>query len=279
MSLNEDNDSRDFFITVATMFVAGPFVYVVIPIVALEFTRPNRRWWIISLSIIILLLSVLQTGRRSMLLYFVVVFVYILFSNSDFFKSNGKKLKLFLFTGLFIGLLLSSVSWISSQRDTSFKETGYVYFGGGIAGFSNRIERIDNNFFGAATLHGTIVPVMIANKYLTKSYPSWWKELDALVEAADEIKIGPNEYMNAFTTMFYVPYIDFGWIGLVVIPFILGIIYRNYYRRSKLNLNSTSRIVYSLLIIGLAGSMYTLYITQSPYILSFLYVPILFKNK
>ena len=279
MSLNQPEESRDFLITVITMLVAGPFAYVVIPILGLELSQPKSRWWVILLALLIIVLFILQSGRRSILIYVIPGVLYLVFNNPKSSFSFKAKLKLFLNYSPLVGVILYLISWLSFQRDTSFNETGYIYLGGGIAGFSQRIEQLDTWYWGAGILHGLLVPVMIGIKYLTHSYPLWWVKLDALVEAANEINIGPNEYMNAFTSMFYVPYIDFGALGVLVISLLVGIIYGKAYKRVFSNPNSLNRGIYALLIVGLLGSMYTLYFTQSPYVLSFIYVYFLFKQK
>jgi oligosaccharide repeat unit polymerase len=221
----------------------------------------------------------LQSGRRSLLIYIIPAVLFIVMKNPKNSLSKKAKRKLLLIFYSLVAIIIHLISWLSFQRDTSFKETGYVYLGGGIAGFAERIELIDSWYWGAATLHGLLVPIMIGFKYLTHSYPIWWVKLDSLVEAANEIQIGPSEYMNAFTTMFYVPYIDFGAVGVLLISFLVGIIYGKAYKRVVFDPNSLNRSVYALLIVGLTGSMYTLYFTQSPYVLSFIYLYFIFKKK
>ena len=269
---------RGFFVTVITMLVAGPFTYVVIPILGLELGQPKKRIWVILVSLLIIALSILQSGRRSMLIYVIPAVLFLVLKKPKNTISQLARRKLLLVISSLLVIMIYTISWLSFQRDTSFMDTGYVYLGGGIAGFAERIELIDTWYFGAATLHGLLVPIMIGIKYLTNSYPLWWVNLDVLVEAANEIQIGPSEYMNAFTTMFYVPYIDFGVLGVLFISIIVGIIYGKSYSRVVFNPNCVNRSVYSLLIVGLFGSMYTLYFTQSPYLLSFAYVYFLFKR-
>ena len=279
MNLSEPVESRTFFITVITMLVAGPFAYVVIPILGLELSQPKKRWWVILLSLLIIILFILQSGRRSILIYIIPAVLYLLIKNPNSSLSKKANLKLLLNFIPLLVFLIYLISWLSFQRETSFNETGIVYLGGGVAGFSARIEFIDTWYWGTGTIHGLLVPVMIGYKYLTHSYPTWWVNLDLLVEAANEVSVGPNEYLNAFTTMFYVPYIDFGWLGVLLVPLLLGIIYGRAYKRVILHPNSLNRSIYALLIVGLVGSMYTLYFTQSPYVLSFIYVYFLFKQE
>lgn len=278
MNIGHPVNDRGFFVTVITMLVAGPFSYVVIPILGLELGQPKKRRWVILVSFLIIALSILQSGRRSMLIYVIPAVVFLVLKKPKNSISQKAKRKQLVVISSLVAIIIYGVSWLSFQRDTSFVDTGYVYLGGGIAGFAERIELIDTWYFGAATLHGLLVPIMIGFKYLTNSYPEWWVNLDVLVEAANEIQIGPSEYMNAFTTMFYVPYIDFGGLGVLLISFIVGIIYVKSYNSVVFNPNCVNRSVYSLLIVGLFGSMYTLYFTQSPYLLSFAYCYFLFKK-
>ena len=279
MNLSGPVGSRDFFITIITMLIAMPFVYVVIPILGLELCRPKKRWWVILLTLLIIFLFVLQGGRRAILIYIIPSVLYIVIDDLRNYLSKKIKSKLLLIIISLSAIIIYLISWLSFQRDTSFKETGYLYLSGGIASFSERIEHIDKFYLGAGTLHGFLAPIMIGVKYLTHSYPSWWVNLDSLVEAKNEIKIGPAMYMMAFNTMFYIPYIDFGVVGVLLISLLVGIIYGWAYRRVFSDSNSLNKSVYALLIIGLFGSMYTLYFSQSPYVLSFIYIYFIFKKK
>lgn len=279
LNINQDKEERKILLSIITSLIAGPMSFVVIPILGLELTLSKKRAWVILLSILIIILSILQNGRRSILIYIVPAIGFIFFFRKVIVKSIESKFKTYFFIVFTVAISISGILWLSNQRDTSVKDTSYIYLGGGVAGFSNRIEKVDKFYWGAGTMHGFLVPIMIGKKFYFGSYPEWWVKLDALVESADEIKIGPNEYMNAFTTMFYVPYIDFGPIGVLMISFLFGLFNGQIYRRMVYNSSILNLSTYSLLIVGFFGSMYTFYFTQTPYALSFFYIWLLFKNK
>jgi len=278
LNLNQNREERNALLVSIQSLISGPFTFLIIPILGLELISSKKRKWIIIVSIIILILSVLQSGRRSLLIYMLPSLLFFFFNSSNSTKSFPISQRgYFILTTLFVSMVIG-ISWLSSQRETSLIETGYIYLGGGVTGLNHRIENIDKWYLGSGIFHGYLAPVMIAGKYLFGSYPEWWVEIDTLVEAANEIKIGPNEYMNAFTTMFYVPYLDFGLIGVIIVSFFFGILNGKVFRKIQIKPNKVNRSIYALLIIGLFGSMYTFYFTQAPYALSFLYIWIIFKE-
>lgn len=274
----EEETSRGFFLTVISMFIAVPFVYVSVPVLGLELCRKKKRWWIIVLAVLIEVLYVLQSARRSMLIYIMPALFYIIISNRQFLLSNKEKRKMIYFFIILSAVIIVGISWLSFQRETSFQETGKEYVAGCFPSFSERIEKCDTWYLGAGTLHGLLVPIMIGRNFFVHSYPEWWLKLDYLVEAPDSIQIGPNAYVNAFNTMFYIPYLDFGFLGILLISLIVGVIYGRAYRKVVMRPSSRNRAIFSVLLIGLVGSLYTLYFTQSPYMLSFFYLYFLFRK-
>lgn len=274
----EEETSRGFFLTVISMFIAVPFIYVSVPVLGLELCRKKKRWWIIVLSVVIEVLYVLQSARRSMLIYIMPALFYIIISNRQFLLSKKEKRRMMFFFIVLSVIIIVGISWLSFQRGTSFQETGKEYIAGCFPSFSERIEKCDTWYWGAGTLHGLLVPIIIGRNFFVHSYPEWWLKLDYLVEAPDSIQIGPNAYVNAFNTMFYIPYLDYGFIGIILISFIVGVIYGGAYRKVVIRPSSRNRAVFSVLLIGVVGSLYTLYFTQSPYILSFFYLYFLFRK-
>ena len=276
----EDEISQGFVLTVSSLLVAIPFVYVSVPVLGLEFCSNKKRWWVILLSLIIIVFYILQSARRSILIYILPALFYLIISNNtQFNKTKHDKKKIYLAFVIIAALIVFGVSWLSTQRETSFKETGKEYIAGCLPSFSQRIERCDTWYMGAGTLHGILVPIMIGRNYFVHSYPKWWNDLDYLVEAPDDIQIGPSTHMNAFNTMFYIPYLDFGFLGVLIIPFLIGLLYGGIYRRTLIKPSSRNQAIYSVLLIGLFGSMYTLYFTQYPSLLSFIYLYIVFSKK
>lgn len=275
----EEETSSGFFLTVSSLFVAIPFVYVSVPVLGLEFCRTHKRWWILLLTFVIIVLYILQSARRSMLIYILPAIFYLIISNNQNIRSKREKRKLYKIFFILVTLIIFGVSWLSFQRETSFQESGKEYIAGCFPSFSQRIEKSDTWYFGAGTLHGILVPIMIGRNYFVHSYPIWWQQLDKLVESADDIRVGPDSYMNAFNTMFYIPYLDFGFLGVLFIPFLVGLLYGDIYRKTKYSPTPQNRAIYSILLIGLFGSMYTLYFTQYPYLLSFIYLYLLFTKK
>lgn len=264
--------------TIATMLIARPFSFAVIPIIGLELSASKKRWWMILVCIGILVLNVLQSGQRSFLLFTIPAILLVIMT-----KENVKKRTL-TFKQIVGAVVLTivvfvGISWLSMMRDTSISETYASYISGCIPSFSERIKVVPTYYYGAGFFHGILVVIFIGLKFLGNPYPAWWVRFDELIESFEAVKTGPNSYINAFNTMFYIPYLDFGFIGVVIESLIVGIIIGKAYAKMKARPTAMRRCVYSVMTIGLFGSMYTLYFTQYPFLFSFFYLYILFKQK
>lgn len=275
----EFDNSSNPILTIIAVLVARPFVYATLPILGLELSKSKKNKVVIILSVITILLYIFQSARRSIIVYILAVLFIMFITAPEHIASKKRKRKMALSFCIMLALSIFGAIWLSEQRDTTIGSTAYAYIAGGIPSFSEHAKGITTYYCGAATLHGFLVPLFIGLNFIGYHYPQWYLQLDSLIESADIISIGPNEYINAFNTMFYIFYLDFGYFGVIIGSIILGIIFGRFYKRMLLCPNEKNRCVYALLIIVIVGSMYTLYFSQYPFALSFFYLYLLFRQK
>lgn len=115
------------------------------------------------------------------------------------------------------------------------------YSVGPISAFDYAIEndymnRIGGLKYGRLTLSG---PELFIYIILNKIGINYEKALDKLViiKQDDTIDIGDNTWWNALYTSLLYYYLDFGWVGIVLFPFIFGVLSRSCIKR-LLNTNS-----------------------------------------
>lgn len=277
--INGNSGGGSIIRSICTIIFLNPFVYAYFPVFINElFEKKKKNFLIFILGILIILVSILQNGRRSFIFYMIIVGYIFVFKNvkEKVSLSLGQK----VIVVLCVGVAILGVTWLSEKRDTNFWNTIITYIGACVPALDQRIKYIDSYYYGLSMLHGLLVPLMIGlNGVFKLKYPSWWLELDALVEAANYVQIGTKSSINAFNSIFYIPYIDGGIVFVIIEMLILGYVSGLFYRKYKYRGNKRDIFVYSVLCISILCSMYTFYITQYPYILSFVYLVFITKER
>ena len=277
-SVNEGENS--LILSLISILIGRPYTYCSLCILVHEILidGKKRRWIVVSQSAI-LIMNVIQSGKRSMLIYFLFVLTIELFRQRKHVQSLKiiRRHRIIVSTISVLGLLL--IIWISNRRDTSILTSISAYLAGGIPSFNLRSQTLDEYFYGTGILHGLLVPIMlILHGAFHVPYPDWYLKLDYLVESANYIFIGPNSVINAFNTIYYIPYIDGGILFVIFEMLLIGGIYGVVYKRLKHTNSLRYSFIYQLLLIGIVGSMYTLYFTQYPYVIAFFYLLFLTKS-
>ena len=279
--INGTNNGGSLLSTMLSILIARPFTYCSICILANELLKSGRKKkWVIVSQIIILVMSIIQSGKRAMPIYFIFVILIESIRLKKFARSIAALRKNKFIVAVLIAVVVIAVFWISGRRDTDVLKSASIYLAGGIPSFSIRSGSIGTNYFGLGLLHGLLVPtVLMLHGIFKVPYPDWYLSLDSLVEAADYIHIGSSQSINAFNTLYYTPFIDGGIVFVILEMILIGVIYGEVYKRMQRNETVRYTLIYQLLMIGIAGSMYTLYFTQYPYALAFFYILFLTRRK
>ena len=279
--INGTDNGGSLLSTMLSILIARPFTYCSICILAYELLKNGtKKKWVIITQIIILVMSIIQSGKRSMPIYFIFVIFIESIRLKKFARSRAVLRKHKLIVAVLIAVVVIAVFWISGRRDTDVLKSASVYLAGGIPSFSIRSGLIGTNYFGLGLLHGLLVPtVLMLHGIFKVPYPDWYLSLDSLVEAADYIQIGSGQSINAFNTLYYTPFIDGGIVFVIIEMILIGSIYGVVYKRLQRNETVRYALIYQMLMIGIAGSMYTLYFTQYPYALAFFYILFLTRRK
>ena len=279
--INGTNNGGGLLSTMLSILIARPFTYCSICILVYELLKTGKRKiWVIGTQVLILVMSIIQSGRRAMPIYFIFAILVESIRLKKFAKSRAVLRKYKFIVAVFLAVVVITVVWISGRRDTDVLKSASVYLAGGIPSFSIRTGFLKTHFFGLGLLHGLLVPIVLMLHGVFKvPYPEWYLTLDALVESADYISIGSGQSINAFNTLYYTPFIDGGLVFVILEMILIGVIYGGVYKKLQRNETTRYALIYQLLMIGIAGSMYTLYFTQYPYALAFFYILFLTRRK
>lgn len=279
--INGTENGGSFLSNMLSVLIARPFTYCSICILTYELLKTGKRKkWVIATQVLILVMSIIQNGKRSMSIYFIFAILVESIRLKKFAKSRAVLRRHKFTVAIFLAVVVIAVVWISSKRDTDVLKSASVYLAGGIPSFSIRTGSIKTHFFGLGLLHGLLVPIiLILHGVFKVQYPEWYLSLDKLVESADYITIGSGQNINAFNTLYYTPLIDGGIVFVLIEMILVGAVYGVVYKRLQRYETVRYALIYQLLMIGIAGSMYTLYFTQYPYALAFFYILFLTRRK
>jgi oligosaccharide repeat unit polymerase len=270
------NSSSAFNKMISVLFVT-PFMYAICPILALETICGKRRTWVILSIVTLIVINIFYYHKRAILIYLIVSFIVIILFNKSNTKISlnqpQKSIRGRIITLTLFGACLAGIIWISHMRGTSILSSFNAYFSGCIPSFDVRIKNINQHYYGLAFLHGILAPIMIGFKGIFGiEYPVLWTKLNMLIESADYVQVGPNAVLNAFNSLYYASYIDGGLIGIIIEMGIYGFIAGKLYKRAYMRGSSKDIYYYAIIVIGLVCSMFTLYFTQYPYVLSFILI-------
>lgn len=251
------------------MFLNLPFLYALIPVVAIELTSPKEKKKLkIRTSVIILLwivLSCIISGGRVLLYNFVVVFVVCFFIRGNkwgkvFEKAKRRMKWLFAYIVLIMIYVMYQLSINRSGTGTyEFLYQIYVYFCGCMPHTSLRLETVDIDYtLGMTFLSGCLRPFMLLFKYTIGggNFPEIYQrtlEIGETLQSA--VQISEGHTFNAFALPFYYFYYDGGVIAVIIESFIYGFICGRAFFRYRKYPTERNLAKYLVIIIYIANSM------------------------
>ena len=221
------------------IIIAGIFTATIImTAIDISLGKLNKCLFIIS-GVDILLYSFTFAGRIFFFKAIIFGVLAIIVSKNMKFtiKKISKTLKIII-----IVLLIGFLSYFTLNRGSEYLsvfESMYIYFVGPLPFFDSLLNNMRdiNLMMGKATLGIITVPISILFSFITGNE---YNGADYLITqvTATQFNIGNLYKFNAFSTSSYVFIRDFGVIGIIIIPFILGIVaYRIYYNFNKNHTN------------------------------------------
>lgn len=226
------------------LWVLSPFSLIAIPIFAYKcFYKID--WICFLLGIYLLTYSSLSGGRFGYM-RIIVGFIFIIFCLLSKHKNKTKKVfqktKLIITSITICIVLISVLIFVSAGRDgeinsntSTIVSTGTeqlsntigTYMGGSIVAFdyclnNNYLERIGGYQYGKLTFSA---PIKLISPILNLMGFGYIDIADISFKQTEYINIGPG-YFNALYTSLFWFYLDLGIIGVVIFPFILGLLFR-----------------------------------------------------
>ena len=254
--------------------LVAPCVYLIVPLFSVElFLGKQKISFLLISAAAITLYSFASVSRAVWAFSILYVFVIlIIFAHSR--KVSLRTRRRLRLIPVLAGLLFIVVLVITLGRSESSQiNLGYnalAYLSGGVQLFDIRLQEpiADLRTYGLLSLYGFLFPIFfVLNYFGILKYPAVFGDVTAIKQQLEQyVTISEHVRMNAYCTMFFNFYNDFGVFGVFLGSFLFGffcmLAYSFFVRRK----NTRSLVCYLILIQFMFFSVariYTIYTTRA----------------
>lgn len=283
---NEDSTvgvrSSNLSVQLYSYFV-WPWTYVIIPLSVYLFLlkrdKSKEVKLFLVLSTINIALFILITAGRISIIYYLLYFILTRLISR---KSQKVPFKYKIIIAIFVVVSMIAINAISASRlSRPLIENAYLYVCGCIPFLSSRLQSFQSGShvftYGLSSFRGFFV-LLIALLSRTFGVPDIWSNVIENCYTQDFTNIAPNVTFNAFSTLFYYFYVDFGMIGVLVLSFVYGFVSMNFYEKFVKKPTFKNLMLYGLIVFGLVFSMIRFQFTNASYAFSFIYTVLCFSG-
>lgn len=233
------------------MNIVQPIILAVSLISLIELIENKKLRLSIYLSVLDCILYILVFGGRWILLEFIFLVVIILYdrygANLISLIKNNKLI------AVVITVVLTIIIIITKNRNTSGGNgllfNIYTYFIGSIHLFGVYVKDPTNYdlksvplLYGKEFFGGFLEPFYIIAKLIGLNLESGIQVINEITQQF--VYVSPNSYMNNNVTMIYSFLRDFGILGLLICPFIIGVYYTVLFKKKESINNPFEKCLY-----------------------------------
>lgn len=259
-------------------------VNALMPICLIELFDENEHKVMIVAGLSIAMIYTLATAGRITIFILIIYITILLYHYNKKIPRKIKKRAVFA-----IAIVGSVLLWITNLREGynigKQVSSSYAYFTIPIPLLSHWLEYVDStgvHTFGLSLIYGVIEFVQWGLHALDIVIPG----LDGIREVINApqntwvtIFTNPHGWYNAFCSAIYFWYLDFGIIGVAIIPFLMGILSNNVFLKVQKK-KSKKSLFYYLIIVQLLVTCFLRFQTITPsFFISLLIVALAVKDK
>lgn len=264
--------------------VIAPLMYLIVPTLFAELLVGARNKKFILLSLIAMTCYSISTVSRAVWAFSVLYILFIvLFYRKKY--SLSKKVKRMMKYGIFIIVLLCVIIYkITLMRnvEADIFANMYAYIVGCMPLLTLHLNEAISSIrtYGAMSLNGFLYPIFFVLNYLhIYSYPDAFVDAQFVKESLEVfMPLSPDITMNAYVTLFYYFYIDFGYLGIALGSFVFGYLCMKSYKYLKQNGDIRSLVLYLILMQFIVFSVARIYTGLSTRALSVVWLLFLFHK-
>ncbi|KKP59210.1 MAG: Glycosyltransferase [Candidatus Magasanikbacteria bacterium GW2011_GWC2_34_16] len=236
-----------------------PFLYFNIAFIAslIVLNKVKEHKLLFLLTFINMGLFSFNSGGRVIVYILIIEFVISILMVHKNAQKSFKNIFLIAIVSFFGIIFMNQISALRMIDGGNVLKNIYLYFAGSLTHFSVlESNSIVQSTYGVSYIAGFIQPVfMVVKNLFGIEYPNAIETLLTNLSYFQQPRdIGGGVTYNAFVTMFYFFFIDFGYFGVIFFSFIYGAIMRFFYIKIKTN-KISYLIVYFLLLQSLFTSM------------------------
>ena len=214
--------------------------------------------------VLMIVLSGLETfrtgGRITLVICVMQFFTYFLFLRKTIHLSKKMKrriLRVIVILGISI-VFFTFMRKGASSLSFIFKEF-YVYYGGALPNFSLRCEELFRapRTLGFALLNPFFeILIRIFKTVFGMKEPELFIQATSIISTLQtKVQVSKDQTFNAFVTLFYYFYSDFGIIGVIILSFAYGFFCGYIYKKMKQKRDILYSVLYLWLVNGIIYSM------------------------
>lgn len=269
-------------IAILKNFILTPFLFLSYPITAYIFltnkARGGKKMLVLIFSMIIVAISVLRLGGRSPILFFLVNFfvVWYFYKNTIVISRSVKRVMLIVVSVMVSSFVYASISRGIEDLPRSF----YHYFVGCIALLDNGVKSVSFHTEGIATFSAPISIIDTFWRFIGGDELPAMKLILWINNYIEEtINVGVDCNMNAFYSLFFWFYLDYGITGVVILCFLYGLLSDSIYKAAIVNRHFVTIVIFSLIVQGVVFSFIRFQFSTFYYFMAFLIIPLVIKRK
>lgn len=278
---------RSFLESIIRNIILAPFEMIIPPITAFYFfneENKRRKYVLFGVSLLVLITSsIAGGGGRLGFIYYIGCFIlvfFVVYKNSSIEKI--KKYKKIICGFLILGVLFVAIYTIFRTGFGNIIKQTYTYFALPPTLLSLWLPDLENvnHTFGLTTffgIHSYFFRVLdtIGLDFLV---PQIYNDTYSYITNAEIFKEVGYGVGNAFVTPIYYFYIDGGYIFVCFASMLFGYIVSEVFERFEQNINIKSFAIYSLVTYGVFVTFMRIQTAIPAYIISFIFIEVLFKN-
>ena len=264
--------------------IIAPLMYLIVPTLFAELLIGARNKKFMILSMIAMMCYSISTVSRAVWAFSVlyILFIVLLYRKK---YSLSRKVKRMMKYGILIIILLCVIIYrITLMRNTEADifTNMYAYITGCMPLLTLHLDEVTSSIrtYGAMSLNGFLYPMFFVLNYLhILSYPDAFVDAQFVKNSLEVfMPLSPHITMNAYVTLFYYFYIDFGYFGIALGSFVFGYLCMKSYKYWKQNGDIRSLVIYLILMQFIVFSVARIYTGLSTRALSVVWLLLLFHK-
>lgn len=250
-----------------------PFTYVIVPIALTSiFERKYNRLFLVLCVIDIILFTFATSGRMLIFTIVVQLFLLLKYYKINVSKKTLKQIQKLIIFSIIVLIVITVMRQKESSGIDSQVSSYYSYFSINVPLMSYWVDYVDQygiKSYGNAFFKGILALINFFLNKLDISTPLYiYTDQIINLTQSNWIEIFPKNWYNAYVSLFFYFYIDFGIPGVFIGSLVYGKIANYTYRHACIKREKKYLLVYLVLIQTMISSTMRWQLGSSTYILT-----------